>query len=181
MAKTGIIIRIKQIEKNCFSYGSKEACNTAYCFVCPNCDYQLKLDDGSIIHDFKYNNYNNKTMMIERYNIQFFDDVDFSKIDEYLQDDDSNYRLINTETLKTVRQSKEDRLECEYLSDLYYIIANGCEKFLEKEKRNDRKNYDERLKFMLGESNYQLLLKRKKLESTSEVKCHEHKLSKRIR
>lgn len=78
-------------------------CSVVDCLKCDNCNHSIVLATRNISDSFSGN-----CKDIERYIVEFFDEVDTGNIIGYLDDDNSDYRITREKDGVILRYSKTD-------------------------------------------------------------------------
>jgi hypothetical protein len=111
---------------------NSECCHGTYfnfskileCMKCDNCAFKL-VDNSKIIMespDFK-----SHEVVIDEYLIEFFDDVDYKNIIEYLDNENSNYRVRSIKDNVIIRLCNDDWNSLAELDKLSERVMNaGC-------------------------------------------------------
>lgn len=148
MEKAKVILKTG-VKDHCAAYDPFGLCPCTDCFKCENADYRMIDSKGTIIRDFKYLGLKNKNIRVNKYIIEFFDEVDFDNIEDYLDNNDSDYRMT--------------RIYCTgngYESVVMRPSITERQEELERQKRQQEEfdsTYEEFLKIILGEEGYNLL------------------------
>lgn len=108
MKQKGTIIMLTQINNDCGHIDPLGECPVSKCFDCRNADYRITLEDGKIIRDFKYYGTKGKRIEVNKYLIEFFDEVDLENIESYLTNYSSDYRLTRLSDNCVLIPSKTD-------------------------------------------------------------------------
>lgn len=172
MKKESLMIQKIQIKDSCAVYDPIGLCLVTECLTCENADCCIINSDGTIIKDFKYYGLKEEDIRTSKYLIEFFDEVDYDNIEDYLINEDSDYRMTR---IYSSENGKENVI-------MRFSKADKKEE-LEKQKKQQLE-YEESLRNMLGEESYQLLCKIRKERKQEETNLVEEskikKLIKRI-
>lgn len=106
--KKGIIVIKNQINDYCTVNELSGLCSTIDCFKCKNADYRIFTINGNIIREFKEFDIREEKVNITKYLIEFFDGVDYDNIENYLQNEYSDYRLTRLNDLAIIRRALND-------------------------------------------------------------------------
>lgn len=93
-----------EINESCVNIDPIGICTVQNCLTCSNCDYKIVLNNGIILKDYQYE----KDAVEEKYVIEFFDELGNSNIVDYLNNEESNYRITRDSDRIILRYSKED-------------------------------------------------------------------------
>lgn len=140
-----LIIKKTQIKDHCATYDPLGLCPVTDCFTCENADFRILDSNGTIIRDFKFPHLKDKNIRVSKYILEFFEEVNLENIEDYLNDEDSDYRMTRI-----------------------YSSENGTENTVMRPSKADRKKeieeqqkikdeYEERLRIVLGDESYQML------------------------
>lgn len=105
------LILKSRIISSCATYDPIGLDSVDDCLVCENADYRIIDKDKNIIVDFKFPGLKQKDMEVEKYCIEFFDDVDYENVVPYLRDNYSDYRMTRISDGVVLRLSKDDVAE----------------------------------------------------------------------
>lgn len=172
MKQECLMIKKVQINDSCASYDPFGLCPVTDCLKCNNSDYRIINSDGEIIRDFKYYGLKGNDIIISKYKLEFFDEVDYKNIEAYLNDENSDYRMTR---IYSSENGKESTIMRPSKADM--------QKELDEHQKQELK-YEELLRSMLGEESYQTLCKtreqRKEENNQVEEKSKIKKLIKKI-
>lgn len=147
MKQECLMIQKTQIKDGCWTYDPIGLCLVTECLRCENADYRIIDKDGKIIKDFKFYGLKGHDIRTSKYLIEFFDEVDYKDIEEYLNDENSDYRMTRIYSSENGKES----------------IVMRPSKTDQKEELDKRKKvneaYEESLKMLLGDESYKILCK----------------------
>lgn len=107
-------------------------CTTVECLSCANCNYQIIAKDGKILKEY-YNGSDHGNEK-KKYVIEFFDDFDGQDIKDYLNNEESDYRITRDEDRVILRLSKKDvqkrdesmNRSRQYIDDYFRSLTASC-------------------------------------------------------
>jgi hypothetical protein len=92
------------------------------CIKCDNCTYKIVNNDGVIIKDVEFEK---QESLLDEYLIEFFDQVNYDNLLEYLSNEESDFRVTRLKDSVIIRLCSDDMRKQEEVDKIYKkIIAS---------------------------------------------------------
>ncbi len=110
--KKGIIVVKNNIENYCKMYDMLSSCSISECFNCGCADYCVFDENNNLVKPFRKKNLLLKKVITTKYIVEFKEDIDITKLEQFLKNKNSDYCLIKitrnglSKQFETVRRFK---------------------------------------------------------------------------